>query len=171
MPVALLIQYSIQIHSIKKNSNHNEKKWGELEKIHLQCHPWKTIILIHTCILMKISFLPFSTKNAYQETQNTKAHFAHTLMKIGCKISKLPIAIAMAYLGKHYWIVRYLKASINIGELHQLGHWLIENKLKSHYEGWCTFKTNYKHFKCTNAWWISWHLLFHDKWLELHTHG
>jgi hypothetical protein len=48
---------------------------------------------------MKISFPPFSTINAYQERQNTKAHFAHTSTEIGCKISKLPIA--MAYLGKH----------------------------------------------------------------------
>jgi hypothetical protein len=92
VPFALLIQYSIQIHSIRKNSSHNEKKWGELEKIHLQCHPLKTIILIHTCILMKISFLPFFTINAYQERQNSKAHFASTSTEIGCKVSKLPIA-------------------------------------------------------------------------------
>jgi hypothetical protein len=43
---------------------------------------------------MKISFLPFSTINVYQERQNTKAHFAHTSMKIGCRISKPPIAMA-----------------------------------------------------------------------------
>jgi hypothetical protein len=39
--ICIFIQYSIQIHSIRKYSNHNEKKWGGLEKIPFTMPPLK----------------------------------------------------------------------------------------------------------------------------------